>query len=162
VDVNGGYSREQAADLVPQLCEYDLELIEQPLAKGDIEGTRDLRKRIRTPIYFDESFQSSLDLPLLSLSGDGVVVKLMKLGGIQGAIAAMTAARELGLKIMLSCMIESSLAVTAAAHLTSLADHVDLDAPLLLAFDPFCGVTYNQGDLTLPSGPGLGVTTRVR
>ena len=69
-------------------------------------------------------------------------------------------ARAHGMKVMLGCMIESSLAVTAAAHLTPLVDLADLDGNLLLAEDPFAGVELEDGRLVLPDTPGLGVSPR--
>jgi L-alanine-DL-glutamate epimerase-like enolase superfamily enzyme len=68
-------------------------------------------------------------------------------------------ARSLGLKTMLGCMISSSATVTAAAHLSPLVDYADLDCNLLIANDPYVGVTVKDGKLILPNGPGLGLTT---
>jgi L-alanine-DL-glutamate epimerase-like enolase superfamily enzyme len=62
------------------------------------------------------------------------------------------------MKIMLSCMIESSVGVTAAAHLAPLCDHLDLDGPLLIANDPFRGLRYEGAELSIPTAPGLGVS----
>ena len=70
-------------------------------------------------------------------------------------------ARALGLQVMLGCMIESSVALTAAAHLAPLVDLADLDGYLHLANDPFEGMTMEQGRLTIPNGPGLGVVERI-
>ena len=88
---------------------------------------------------------------------DGVVVKLMKTGGLREALRTIHTARAHGMKIMLSCMIESSVGVTAAAHLAPLCDHLDLDGPLLIGNDPFSGLRYEGANLFIPDGPGLGV-----
>jgi L-alanine-DL-glutamate epimerase-like enolase superfamily enzyme len=88
---------------------------------------------------------------------DGVVIKLAKSGGIRPALQAMAAARALDMQIMIGCMVETSVAVTAAAHLAPLCDYVDLDGPLLIANDPYRGVTYEGAKLVLPGGAGLGI-----
>ena len=88
---------------------------------------------------------------------DGVVIKLMKTGGLREALRAIHIARAHGLQIMLSCMVETSVGVTAAAHLAPLCDYADLDGPLLIANDPYRGVRFEGAHLILPDGPGLGV-----
>ena len=163
VDANAGWSREQALDLIPRLSEYDLELVEQPLPVKDEEGYFWLKQKLRqqgvkTPIFADESVRTSRDVVKLAGALDGVVVKLMKTGGLREALRCIHTARAHDLQIMLSCMIETSLSVTAAAHLAPLCDYLDLDGPLLIANDPFQGVRYNGAQLTLPDGPGLGIT----
>ncbi len=157
LDANAGWTREQAARIIPQLGEYDIEFIEQPLAREDWEGLRWLKSRVSVPIFADESAQTGRDLPKLAGAIDGVVVKLMKTGGLRGAIKTMAVARALDMQIMLSCMVESAVGVTAAAHLAPLADYCDLDGPLLIANDPFVGLHYDGAKITLPNGPGLGV-----
>ncbi|HWQ10915.1 MAG TPA: dipeptide epimerase [Holophaga sp.] len=162
VDANAGWSREEAARLIPRLAEHGLELVEQPLAAEDVEGLRWLRDRMRAegvkvPIVADESVHTAQDVARLAGAVDGVVVKLMKTLGIRGALAAIHTARALDMQVMLSCMVESSLGVTAAAHLAPLCDYVDLDGPLLIKRDPFTGLAYDGAQLALPEGPGLGV-----
>jgi L-alanine-DL-glutamate epimerase-like enolase superfamily enzyme len=157
LDANAGWTREQAAALIPQLAQYDIEFIEQPLAREDWEGLRWLKQRVGAPIFADESAQTEKDLPGLAGAIDGVVVKLMKTGGLRGAVKTMAVARALDMRIMLSCMVESSVGVTAAAHIAPLADYVDLDGPLLIANDPFVGLRYEGAKITLPDGPGLGL-----
>lgn len=165
VDANAGWSREQAAALIPRLAQYDLELIEQPLAVGDLEGLRWLRQKLRTqgvrvPIFVDENVRLSCDVAAHMGAVDGVVIKLMKTGGIREALRAIHTARALDMQIMLSCMVETSLGVTAAAHLAPLCDYVDLDGPLLISDDPFEGLTYQGASISLPDLPGLGVIRR--
>ena len=165
VDANAGWSREQAAALIPRLAQYDLELIEQPLAVGDLEGLRWLRQKLRTqgvrvPIFVDENVRLSCDVAAHMGAVDGVVIKLMKTGGIREALRAIHTARALDMQIMLSCMVETSLGVTAAAHLAPLCDYVDLDGPLLISDDPFEGLTYQGASINLPDLPGLGVIRR--
>jgi L-alanine-DL-glutamate epimerase-like enolase superfamily enzyme len=81
----------------------------------------------------------------------------MKIGGLAPCLRMIRRSRELGLLVMLGCMIETSLGVTAMAHLTGLADWLDLDAPLLITNDPFDGIRYDQTDIHLPDRPGIGV-----
>lgn len=158
VDANGGWTREQAVTLIPRLAAYGVELVEQPLAAGDIEGLRWLRAlNLGVPILADESIKTAQDVIAHAGAVDGVVIKLAKSGGIRPALQAMAAARALDMQIMIGCMVETSVAVTAAAHLAPLCDYVDLDGPLLIANDPYRGVAYEGAILVLPERPGLGV-----
>ena len=165
VDANAGWDCEQAVDLIPRLAQYELEFIEQPLATGDIEGLRWLRQRlhaqgVKVPIFVDESVKTARDVVAHAGIVDGVVIKLMKTGGIREALRAIHTARSLDMQIMLSCMLESSVGVTAAAHLAPLCDYVDLDGPLLIKDDPYQGIKYQGADMTLPDLPGIGVERR--
>ena len=162
VDANASWTREEAAHLIPRLAEYDLEFIEQPLAIGDVEGLRWLKERLRlqkidVPLFADESVRCAADAAAHSGAIDGVVVKLMKSGGIREALRTIHTARALDMEIMIGCMVESSLGVTAAAHLAPLCDYADLDGPLLIRNDTFKGLRYEGSRMILPSGPGLGV-----
>jgi len=165
VDANAGWSREQAVDLIPRLAQYELEFIEQPLKAGDIEGLRWLRQRLHTqgvkvPIFVDESVKTAQDVAAHAGIVDGVVIKLMKTGGIREALRAIHTARALGMQTMLSCMVESSVGVTAAAHLAPLCDYADLDGPLLIKDDPYRGLEYQGANMILPDLPGVGVERR--
>jgi len=162
VDANAGWSRERAAALIPHLARHGLEFVEQPLAADDVDGLRRLRGLgLGVPIYADESVRTADDVTRLAGAVDGVVIKLMKCGGLRAARRAIAAARAGGMRVMIGCMIESSVGVTAAAHLAPLCDEADLDGPLLVTDDPFRGVGYSGARLRLPDGPGLGVTPRV-
>ncbi|MEW5940120.1 MAG: dipeptide epimerase [Chloroflexota bacterium] len=165
VDANAGWSRERALGLIPRLAEYDLEFVEQPLAVDDVEGFFWLKEKLRAqkvslPIFADETAKTSRDAARLAGAADGVVVKTMKSEGIREALRMIHAARAHDMKIMLSCMVESSVGVTAAAHLAPLCDYADLDGPLLVRNDPYRGVMYDGAKMTLPDGPGLGATRR--
>jgi len=158
VDVNGGWSREQAAAIIPRLAAYDLQIVEQPLPAGDIEGLRWLRaQHFGAPIFADEAIKSPADILAHAGAVDGVVIKLAKSGGIRPALEMIALARALDMQVMIGCMVETAVAVTAAAHIASLCDYADLDGPLLIANDPFSGVRYDGARLLLPDGPGLGV-----
>jgi L-alanine-DL-glutamate epimerase-like enolase superfamily enzyme len=92
-----------------------------------------------------------------------VNVKLVKTGGISGGLAALQAARKAGLKTMIGCMIETSILISAAAHLAELCDYLDVDGNVLITNDPYVGVTTAQGLLsfaTAPANSGLRVSTR--
>jgi L-alanine-DL-glutamate epimerase-like enolase superfamily enzyme len=165
VDANAGWTPQQALDLIPRLEKYDLEFVEQPLPAGDVESYRWLhnelkQKSVKLGIFADESVKTSVDVANYAGAIDGVVVKLMKTGGLREALRTIHTARAHGMQIMLSCMVESSVGVTAAAHLAPLCDYLDLDGPLLVANDPFSGVKYDGATLILPDGPGLGVLPR--
>ncbi|HEU0295022.1 MAG TPA: dipeptide epimerase [Anaerolineales bacterium] len=162
VDANAGWSREQALQIIPRLIEYDLEFIEQPLAVDDVDGYFWLKDQLRTqrinvPIFADETTKNSHDVAKLAGALDGVVVKTMKSEGIREALRMINTARAHDMQIMLSCMVESSVGVTAAAHLAPLCDYADLDGPLLIRNDPYCGLRYDGARMTLPDSPGLGV-----
>jgi len=159
VDANAGWTREQAAALIPRLAAYGLQLVEQPLPVGDIEGFRWLRaQNLGVPIFADESIKSARDVAAHAGAVDGVVIKLMKTGGIREALAAIHTARALDMRVMIGCMVETSLGVAAAAHLAALCDYVDLDGPLLIKNDPYTGLTYQGAKILLPDRPGLGIT----
>ena len=162
VDANAGWSREQALEIIPRLAEYDLEFIEQPLAVDDIDGYFWLKdqlraRRINIPIFADETAKNSHDVAKLAGAIDGVVVKTMKSEGIREALRMIHTARAHDMQIMLSCMVESSVGVTAAAHLAPLCDYADLDGPLLIKNDPYRGIIYEGAKLTLPTRAGLGL-----
>jgi L-alanine-DL-glutamate epimerase-like enolase superfamily enzyme len=160
-DANAGWTLARAERMLPLLADHAVELIEQPLPAGDLDGLRVLSRLARRPaIFADEGIRSTADIVAHAGLVDGVVLKLAKCGGIRGTLRDIGVARALGLDVLLSCMIESSLAVTAAAHLAPLCQHVDLDGPLLVADDPFEGVLYEGGRLRLPNRPGLGVLRR--
>jgi L-alanine-DL-glutamate epimerase-like enolase superfamily enzyme len=110
-------------------------------------------------VVADESVRTLADVERLAAAGVRAVnLKLMKVGGLTPALQMLRRARSLGLGIMLGCMVETSLGVTAMAHLAGLADWLDLDAPLLVTNDPFAGIRYDeQMRIHLPSRPGIGV-----
>jgi L-Ala-D/L-Glu epimerase len=162
VDANAGWSAEEAVARLRQIECYELEMVEQPVAKHDITGMGYVQAHTELAVVADESVQSMADLEALAAAGvRGINLKLMKVGGLGPGVAMLRRARELGLKIMLGCMIETSLGTTAMAHLSGLADWLDLDAPLLIADDPFDGVTYGEdARVRVPDRPGIGATLR--
>jgi L-Ala-D/L-Glu epimerase len=156
VDVNEYWTLDAALDALPQLAKLGVEYCEQPLRVGDGDGAR-LRRESPVPIFVDEDCHTLADVAPCAERAHGINIKLAKSGGIREAVRMANAARALGLGVMLGCMIESGLGIAAAAQISSLCDHVDLDGNLLLADDPWPGVEF-VGGLQRPSDrPGLGV-----
>lgn len=159
VDANEGWkSKEEAVRKINWLASQGVELIEQPMPAAMLAETRWVRDRVNLPVIADEAVLRPGDIPRLAEAYDGINIKLDKCGGILQAREMIQMARALGLKTMLGCMISSSVSVTAAAHLSPLVDYADLDGNLLIANDPYSGVTVEHGRLVLPEGPGLGLT----
>lgn len=160
VDANTAWTPKEAVDKIRQLAQYGVELIEQPTKPNDIAGLKFVREHSELPIIADESVKRASDIPALVDAVDGINIKLVKCGGILEALRMIHVARAHGLLVMLGCMIESSLGITAAAHLTPLVDYADLDGNLLISNDPYIGVTLDRGKLALPKRPGIGVLTK--
>ena len=157
VDANTAWTPREAVEKIKQLGQFGVELIEQPTKPEDIDGLKFVRQHSELPIIADESVKRARDIPALVDAVDGINIKLVKCGGILEAIRMIHVARTHGLLIMIGCMIESSLGITAAAHLTPLVDYADLDGNLLISNDPYTGVTLDNGKLILPDQPGIGV-----
>jgi len=160
VDVNEWWSLDEALDALPQLAELGVEYCEQPLPAGDPGGAR-LKKESPIPIFVDEDCHRLADVAACAGRAHGINIKLAKSGGIREAIRMAHAARALGLRVMVGCMLESGLGIAAAAQIASLCDHVDLDGNLLLAEDPWPGVEFVDGVQLPPNEPGLGVRQAV-
>ncbi|MGQ9917294.1 MAG: dipeptide epimerase [Bryobacteraceae bacterium] len=162
VDANEGFrSKEQAVEKILWLEKQGVEFIEQPLPAANLEDMNWIRKRIHIPVIADEACLHPADIPRLAPYFDGVNVKVDKCGGLLEAKRMIEIARSLGLKVMLGCMVSSSVAITAAAHLSPLVDYADLDGNLLISNDPYEGVRVDKGKLILPQRPGLGLRPRV-
>jgi L-alanine-DL-glutamate epimerase-like enolase superfamily enzyme len=136
-----------------------VELLEQPLEKLDFEGMGSLQSKTSIPIVADESVQTADDIEALAKCGvKGVNVKLMKVGGLSPGLKMIKQAKDLGMRVMLGCMIETAIGTTAMAHLSSFADCLDLDASLLIIDDPFIGMTINKNAMVhIQPRPGIGV-----
>lgn len=161
VDANGAWTPKQAIAMSKFLAEHEVQFIEQPLPKAaHKEDFLYVKEQSAVQIFADESVCTSKDVARLAGCVDGVVVKLAKTGGLLEAMRVIHTARAHSMQIMIGCMIESSIGVTAAAHLSFLVDHLDLDGAILLAKDPFHGAEYKDGYLNLRDLPGLGVTPR--
>lgn len=158
VDANGAWTTEQALEIIPQLADLGVELIEQPLANDNLEGMKQLYASSPLPLIADESCVIESDVEKCAGYFHGINIKLTKCSGITPARRMITKARELGLKVMLGSMNETTIGSAAIAHLSPLADYLDMDGPLLLQEDIATGISYDAGRIHVSDQPGLGVT----
>ena len=157
IDANEGWDEAGAIARLKELKRFDIELCEQPIPAGNFEGLARVTRSTSIPVFADEDVATSEDVARLHGVVDGVNLKLRKTGGIREALRAISTARALGLRVMLGTDLVSGIGATAEAHLGPLVDHLDIDGPLLLKSDPFPGVVYDKGRITVPDLPGLGV-----
>lgn len=157
VDANAGWTLSEALELLPALKELNVELVEQPLAKGDWEGMKVLYERSPIPLIADESCVYESDVQKCHGFFHGVNIKLTKCSGITPALRMLAEAKTLGLKTMLGCMNESTIGTAALVHLAPQADYLDADGPLLLQEDTATGLQYAEGRITPSQYPGLGI-----
>jgi L-alanine-DL-glutamate epimerase-like enolase superfamily enzyme len=158
VDVNQGWTDKFfSLEMIKFLTERNVLLVEQPFQKENYSDSRWLMERSSIPIIADESIQTIDDLEKASNNFSGVNIKLMKAGGIREAHRMTLKAQSLGLKVMIGCMTETSCAISAASHLASLTDWVDLDGAELIANDLFTGMKIEKGKLIIPDEAGLGI-----
>ena len=158
IDGNEGWTLDTAQALTPELVELGVEFVEQPFPADDIEAYLAYRDQdLRLPVLIDEGCRDLGSVAGIAEYADGIVIKLSKCGGIREALRMIHAARALGLKVMLGCMIESELGIAQAAQLGSLVDYIDLDGHLLISSQPFAGLGLRDGQLVLSERPGLGV-----
>lgn len=157
-DANEGWtSKEKALEMINWMAGLGVELIEQPMPAAMLEDYRWIKERAKIPIFADESLMKASDIPRIAPYFHGLNIKLMKCGGVQEAVRMAAVARALGLRLMIGCMIESSLGISAGAAVAPLFDYADLDGNLLIANDPFQGVKTVGDRLVLNDRPGLGV-----
>jgi L-Ala-D/L-Glu epimerase len=159
-DVNEGWDRERAARSLDVLAALGAELVEQPLPASAEDDMAWLRDRSSLQLFADEAVLTVDDLEVVADLYDGVVVKVQKAGGIANAFALVSACTARGLRVLLGCMVESSLGIAAGLQLAGLADYVDLDGALLLADDPYTGYEVDGDRLAASSEPGLGISAR--
>ncbi|HJU65589.1 MAG TPA: dipeptide epimerase, partial [Gemmatimonadaceae bacterium] len=155
VDANAAWTPKRALSMMQCLVDHRVEFVEQPLPAHDVAGLRFVRERSPLPIIADESCVVATDIPPLVGAVDGINIKLAKCGGLREALRMIATARAHGLLVMMGCMIETSLGITAAAHLAPLLDFADLDGAALLANDPFRGASIAGGEISVPDSPGL-------
>ncbi|HEX4644594.1 MAG TPA: dipeptide epimerase, partial [Verrucomicrobiae bacterium] len=166
VDANEGWTtKEQALDRIEWLArDGHIQFVEQPMPAGtDPKDLAWLKSGSPLPLFADESYHAARDVSRCAECFHGVNVKLCKTGGVSNAFDALQAARKAGLKTMLGCMIETSILISAAAHLAELADYLDLDGNLLITNDPYSGVTAEKGILSFANAvekSGLRVSPR--
>jgi L-alanine-DL-glutamate epimerase-like enolase superfamily enzyme len=166
VDANEGWKTKEEALRNTEWLHRDghVEFIEQPMpATSSRADLRWLKERSPLPLFADESYQRVEHIETAAECFHGVNVKLVKTGGITGAYEALQAARKEGLKTMIGCMIESSILISAAAHLAELTNHLDIDGNLLITNDPYLGATADEGVISFTNARemfGLRVTKR--
>lgn len=158
IDANEGWTLSQALEYLPKLEAIGVQMVEQPFKRDDALSYTTICQENPTnvPIMIDEGIQGPADVETWVGKADGVNVKLAKCGGITRALQVIETAKKYEMKVMLGCMIESSLGVTAAAHLASLADFIDLDGAELISNDPYDGMKFTNGYIELPNRPGIG------
>ena len=163
VDANAGWTVARTKQMIPILKEHGVEFLEQPLPPGDLDSLADVHRHARKhdlPLVVDESCLVAADIPRLAGKVDGINIKLAKCGSLREALRMIATARAHGMLVMVGCMIETSLGITAAAHFTPLVDAADLDGAALTVDDPFVGASVAGGQIRLPTEPGLGVRRR--
>ena len=167
IDANEGWkTKEEALEMISWLAQLGgVQFVEQPMPTSvSRDDWRWLKERSALPIIADESFHTASDCDWCAECFHGVNIKLVKTGGVVGALEALRVARKHGLKTMIGCMIETSVLISAAAHLSELADFLDLDGNLLITNDPYSGVTTKAGLLSFAQAEepfGLRVQPRV-
>ncbi len=165
VDANAAWDVDGALTRIGQLDDLGIEFVEQPLPAEDIDGLKTLYEESPLPIAVDEGCVTAEDVPTVADRSDIVVVKLMKTGGIRGALDQIVTARSHGCAVMLGCMLESAASISGAAHLTPLASYADLDGALLVGDDPYTTSAMEEVEIRLnpsmPAGSGVRKDTSI-
>ena len=161
IDANEGWDVATAQRRLEQMEPLDIELCEQPVPAADVGGMARVTASTPIPVFADEAARTAVDVAALAPAVDGVNLKLRKAGGIRETVRAIAVARAHGLGVMIGCDLESGVAAAAEASVAPLCDRADIDGPLLLRRDPWPGLRYDKGRMTLPQGPGLGVEAAV-
>lgn len=157
VDANAGWKLDEALVLIPRLAELGVELVEQPLAKDDWEGMKQLYRQSPLPLLADESCVFEEDVEKCRDHFHGINIKLTKCSGPTPALRMIQQARSFGMKVMMGSMNESSIGSSAIAHFLPQLDYVDCDGPLLLAQDLATGLRIDRGVVEVSGEAGLGI-----
>ena len=158
VDANEGWDLDTGKKMCKWLADHNVEFVEQPFKAQNLGDTAKLRDVSPLPLIADENSIKSSNIPDIAHAFDGINIKLMKCGSLLEAKKMIDLARKYDMKIMLGCMVESSIGITAMSNLSPQVDFADLDGNLLIDNDPYIGVKVVDGKLKLPSGNGLGLT----
>lgn len=156
IDANCAWTAEEAIRNSEELAKLGVEFMEQPLGKDDLEGMKEVFNHSKLPVMADESCIVESDVKKCHGLFHAINVKLVKAGGITPGLRMIHEAKSLGMRTMVGCMTESSVGITAIAHIAPLLDYVDMDGAMLLAKDPARGVTITPEKVTFPEGPGIG------
>lgn len=157
VDANAAWTADVAIKNAEILKDLNVEFLEQPLAKEDWEGMKEVYKHSALPVIADESCIAEQDISRCAGYFHGVNIKLTKCGGLTPARRMIAEAKELGMKVMVGCMAESTVGISAIAHLLPLLDYADMDGALLLKNDIAEGVKILDGKVVFPDRNGTGV-----
>jgi L-alanine-DL-glutamate epimerase-like enolase superfamily enzyme len=157
IDANTAWSADQTIAFAPELKSLGVEFIEQPLKRDDWDGMKRVMNESVLPVIADESCQTEADVERCADHFHGINIKLTKAGGLTPARRMIARARELGLKVMVGCMNESSIGISAIGQLLPLLDYVDMDGAVLIAQDIATGVHLVEGRAVFPDENGLGV-----
>ncbi|EIJ40153.1 dipeptide epimerase [Galbibacter orientalis] len=159
IDANNAWTPEQTLEFAPQLKELGVEFLEQPLPADNLAGYKEIVDTCVLPIIADESCIVEEDVDKCAGHFTGINIKLTKCGGLTPALRMIKRARELNLKVMVGCMTESSVGISAIAQLTPQLDYVDMDGAMLLKHDIAKGIEIlEDGKLVFPTLGGSGVT----
>ncbi|WP_299666076.1 dipeptide epimerase [uncultured Polaribacter sp.] len=158
IDANCGWTIDKAIENSYKLKELGVEFLEQPLKANDIEGAKKLFKNSALPIIADESCIVESDVEKCAGLFHGVNVKLTKCGGLTPGKRMLLKAKELGMKTMVGCMTESTIGISAIAHLLPLLDYVDMDGGLLLKKDIAKGIRIENGVISYSEKNGIGAS----
>jgi len=158
IDANEAWSIEQTQEYLPALADLNVQMVEQPVHR-DIEQDLTQIKERPVPIFADESCHNLADIKKCATLYDGINIKLMKCGGLTPAHAMIEKARTQNLQVMVGCMTESSIGISAAAQLAPAVDFLDLDGAMLLDHDPAIGVRFENGKLIYAEAFGNGCLT---
>jgi L-Ala-D/L-Glu epimerase len=157
VDANESLNATDTQKLLPELQALGVLMLEQPLPKAEYEAMKELKLHSPLPIFADESCVTEQDVVRCADSFHGINIKLTKCGGITPALRMIVQAKQLGLKVMMGSMNESTIGTAAVAHMLPLLHDVDMDGPLLLREDVGEGLYFDNGKVQVSGEPGLGV-----
>lgn len=158
IDANTAWTAEETIKNAPLLKELGVEFLEQPLKADDWEGMALVKKKSVLPVIADESCIVETDVEACGPYFHGINIKLTKCGGLTPARRMIKKGRELGLQLMVGCMTESTVGISAIAQLLPQLDYVDMDGAMLLREDIATGVTIlNNGKVIFPELPGSGI-----
>jgi L-Ala-D/L-Glu epimerase len=160
IDANCAWTAEQAIRNSEIMAKLNVEFMEQPLGKDDLEGMEEVFRYSKLPVIADESCIVEADVQKCHGLFHGINIKLVKAGGITPALRMIHKAKQLGMKVMVGCMTESSVGISAIAHIAPLLDYVDMDGAMLLQEDIAAGVQISTQGVVFPEGPGIGAMLR--
>lgn len=156
VDVNAGWTKDQTIAYSEELAELNVEYIEQPLPVALDHEMHEVYDESALPLFADESCHIPEDVEKCADLFHGINIKLMKCGGITPAIAMIQMARQYEMKIMIGCMTETSVGISALGQILPLVDYADMDGSMLISNDPARGVSLHYGVAHYPEGAGTG------